>query len=41
MQKIERNDKYRIEKAYAIYKQSGLCPTSYFEKILKFPLRKI
>ncbi len=32
MEKIESNDKYRIEKAYAIYKQTNLTPTQYFEK---------
>ena len=40
MQKIEKNDRYRIEKAYAIYKQTGLTPTSYFEKNQKIPLAK-
>ncbi|WP_368028841.1 tRNA (adenosine(37)-N6)-dimethylallyltransferase MiaA [Arcobacter sp. s6] len=40
MQKIEKNDRYRIEKAYAIYKQTGLCPTSYFEKNPKVPVAK-
>ncbi|MDZ7818145.1 MAG: tRNA (adenosine(37)-N6)-dimethylallyltransferase MiaA [Aliarcobacter sp.] len=40
MQKIERNDRYRIEKAYAIYKQTGLCPTLYFEKNPKIPVAK-
>ena len=40
MQKIERNDRYRIEKAYAIYKQTGLTPTSYFKKNQKIPLAK-
>ena len=40
MQKIERNDKYRIEKAYSIYKQTGLCPTSYFERNPKIALAK-
>ena len=40
MQKIERNDRYRIEKAYSIYKQTGLTPTSYFEKNQKIPLAK-
>jgi tRNA dimethylallyltransferase len=38
MQKIEKNDRYRIEKAYAIYKQTGLCPTLYFEKNPKIPV---
>ena len=28
--KIEPNDKYRVEKAYSIYKQSGLTPSQYF-----------
>lgn len=40
MQKIEKNDKYRIEKAYAIYKQTGLSPTSYFEKNPKIAVAK-
>lgn len=31
MKKIERNDKYRIEKAYSIYKESGLVPTEFFK----------
>ena len=40
MQRIERNDRYRTEKAYAIYKQTGLSPTSYFEKNPKIPVAK-
>lgn len=40
MQRIEKNDRYRIEKAYAIYKQTGLSPTSYFEKNPKIALAK-
>ena len=40
MQNIERNDRYRVEKAYSIYKQSGLSPTSYFEKNPKIPFSK-
>ena len=40
MQRIEKNDRYRIEKAYAIYKQTGLSPTSYFEKNQKIPVAK-
>ena len=40
MQKIEKNDRYRIEKAYSIYKQTGLCPTSYFEKNPKISVAK-
>ncbi len=30
MQKIEKNDRYRVEKAYNIYKQTKLSPTQYF-----------
>ena len=40
MQKIEKNDRYRIEKAYAIYKQSGLIPSEFFEKNPKTPFAK-
>ena len=40
MKKIERNDRYRIEKAYAIYKQTGLIPSEYFEKNQKNPIAK-
>ncbi len=40
MQKIEKNDRYRIEKAYSIYKQTGLSPTPYFEKNPKIALAK-
>ena len=40
MKKIERNDRYRTEKAYAIYKQTGLIPTEYFEKNQKIPVAK-
>ncbi|MDN5114598.1 tRNA (adenosine(37)-N6)-dimethylallyltransferase MiaA [Aliarcobacter butzleri] len=40
MKRIEKNDKYRVEKAYAIYKQTGLTPTLYFEKNPKIPLAK-
>ena len=40
MQKIEKNDRYRIEKAYSIYKQTGLSPTSYFEQNPKIALAK-
>lgn len=40
MKKIEKNDKYRVEKSYAIYKQTGLTPTLYFEKNPKIPLAK-
>ena len=38
MQKIEPNDKYRVEKAYSIYKQSGLTPSQYFLKNPKIAL---
>ncbi|MFK2822253.1 tRNA (adenosine(37)-N6)-dimethylallyltransferase MiaA [Arcobacter sp. YIC-80] len=38
MQKIEKNDKYRIEKAYAIYKDSKLTPTQYFKENPKKPI---
>jgi tRNA dimethylallyltransferase len=40
MQKIEKNDRYRIEKAYAIYKQTGLSPSVYFEQNPKIPIAK-
>lgn len=38
MSKIEKNDKYRIEKAYAIYKSSGQTPSQYFEQNKKEPI---
>ena len=38
MQKIERNDRYRVEKAYAIYKDSNLAPTQYFKENPKVPI---
>jgi len=38
MQKIEQNDKYRIEKAYMIYKQSNLSPTEFFLQNPKKPI---
>jgi len=40
MQKIEKNDKYRVEKAYAIYKQTKLTPTEFFKQNKKEPLIK-
>ncbi|RXK06491.1 tRNA (adenosine(37)-N6)-dimethylallyltransferase MiaA [Halarcobacter bivalviorum] len=40
MEKIAKNDKYRIEKAYSIYKQSNLTPSEYFERNPKIPLAK-
>ena len=38
MQKIQRNDRYRVEKAYAIYKDSNLTPTQYFKENPKVPI---
>ncbi|WP_198304219.1 tRNA (adenosine(37)-N6)-dimethylallyltransferase MiaA [Arcobacter vandammei] len=38
MQKIEANDRYRVEKAYSIYKESGLTPTEFFKKNPKIAL---
>lgn len=38
MQKIEKNDRYRVEKAYLIYKNSGLFPSTYFKKNIKTPI---
>ncbi|UTJ06637.1 tRNA (adenosine(37)-N6)-dimethylallyltransferase MiaA [Arcobacter roscoffensis] len=38
MQKIEKNDRYRVEKAYAIYKESKLTPTQYFKANPKKPI---
>ncbi|RXJ98282.1 tRNA (adenosine(37)-N6)-dimethylallyltransferase MiaA [Arcobacter sp. CECT 8989] len=40
MEKIAQNDKYRIEKAYSVYKQSNMSPSEYFEKNPKVPLTK-
>ncbi|NQY20821.1 MAG: tRNA (adenosine(37)-N6)-dimethylallyltransferase MiaA [Campylobacteraceae bacterium] len=40
MQKIEKNDSYRIRKAYSIYKVSGLVPSEYFLKNKKTPISK-
>lgn len=40
MENIAQNDKYRIEKAYSIYKQSNMAPSEYFEKNPKIPLAK-
>lgn len=40
MENIAQNDKYRIEKAYSIYKQSNMSPSEYFEKNPKRPLAK-
>lgn len=38
MQKIEQNDKYRIEKAYLIYKHSQMSPTEFFLQNPKKPI---
>lgn len=40
MSKIERNDKYRVEKAYAIYKKTNLTPSVYFKENPKVPIAK-
>jgi tRNA dimethylallyltransferase len=40
MEKIEPNDRYRIEKAYSIYKQSNLTPTQYFIENPKIAIAK-
>lgn len=40
MIKIASNDKYRIEKAYSIYKQSKMSPSKYFELNKKKPITK-
>ena len=38
MQKIEKNDRYRIEKALGIYKQTNMIPTDYFQKNQPLPI---
>ncbi len=38
MQKIEKNDRYRVEKAYEIYKSTDLIPSEYFKQNKKVPL---
>lgn len=38
MQKIDPNDRYRVQKAYSIYKQSGLIPSQYFKENPKVAL---
>ncbi|WP_375725241.1 tRNA (adenosine(37)-N6)-dimethylallyltransferase MiaA [Arcobacter sp. KX21116] len=38
MEKIASNDKYRIQKAYSIYKKSGLTPSQYFIENPKKPM---
>jgi tRNA dimethylallyltransferase len=40
MSKIKRNDKYRVEKAYAIYKKTNLTPSVYFKENPKIPIAK-
>lgn len=35
MKKISKNDRYRIEKAYSIYKQSSLTPSQFFSRYKK------
>ena len=40
MNKIASNDKYRIEKAYSIYKQTKQTPTKYFQLNPKEPIAK-
>ena len=40
MKKIEPNDKYRVEKAYNIFKESGLIPSEFFLKNEKIALAK-
>lgn len=32
MEKIASNDKYRVQKAYSIYKRTGLSPSTYFKE---------
>ncbi|MCP4969288.1 MAG: tRNA (adenosine(37)-N6)-dimethylallyltransferase MiaA [Arcobacter sp.] len=40
MSKIKANDKYRVEKAYSIYKQTSMSPSKYFELNPKEPITK-
>jgi tRNA dimethylallyltransferase len=40
MTKIEANDRYRVEKAYSIYKQTSMTPSKYFELNPKEPIAK-
>jgi len=40
MSKIKRNDRYRVEKAYAIYKETNLSPSEYFLQNPKTPIIK-
>ena len=38
MEKIASNDRYRVQKAYSIYKKSGLTPSEYFKENPKKPI---
>lgn len=38
MSKIKKNDSYRIQKAYEIYKNSNLIPSEYFKSNPKIPI---
>lgn len=40
MKNIANNDSYRVQKAYSIYKKSGLIPTQYFIQNPKIPITK-
>ena len=40
MNNIASNDAYRVQKAYSIYKKSGLTPTQYFIQNPKIPIAK-
>ncbi|QOG12571.1 tRNA (adenosine(37)-N6)-dimethylallyltransferase MiaA [Arcobacter sp. FWKO B] len=40
MLKIDKNDTYRIEKAYNIYKSSNMSPSLFFENYKKIPIIK-
>lgn len=40
MTKIKANDRYRVEKAYSIYKQTAMTPSKYFELNPKEPIAK-
>ncbi|PLY07323.1 MAG: tRNA (adenosine(37)-N6)-dimethylallyltransferase MiaA [Arcobacter sp.] len=40
MSRIASNDKYRVEKAYAIYKQTQMTPSEYFKENPKEPISK-
>ena len=40
MKNIAKNDRYRVQKAYSIYKQTNKSPTQYFEQNPKIPIAK-